>query len=51
MPACSLQDGEHEFDIMKNGKGRLMEDLKKADTGGSVNGYTLNMCDSDVCRL
>ncbi|CAK9232332.1 unnamed protein product [Sphagnum troendelagicum] len=47
----SHKDGEHEFDIMKNGKGRLMEDLKKADTGGPVNGYTLNMCDSDKDKL
>ncbi len=49
MPSCSLQDGELEFDIMKNGEGSVMEVLKKADTGGSVNSYALNMCETDVC--
>jgi hypothetical protein len=49
MPSCSLQDGELEFDIMKNGEGSVMDLLKKADTGGSVNSYALNMCETDVC--
>ncbi|CAM6033105.1 unnamed protein product [Sphagnum compactum] len=45
------KDGELEFDIMKNGEGSVMEILKKADTGGSVNSYTLNMCETDKDKL
>ncbi|KAH9556576.1 hypothetical protein CY35_07G036800 [Sphagnum magellanicum] len=45
------KDGELEFDIMKNGEGSVMEVLKKADTGGSVNSYALNMCETDKDKL